>query len=788
MSDETGAVRATFFNQPWLLERYPPGTRLLLEGKAQAGRRFAVAAHAPAAAAPADEPGRSVGRYPATEGVSSTQIQALVRALRPALADVPETLPAEVRVRERLPERAAALAALHFPADGREAREGLRRLAFEELLEAQLRLLRHRRLRRADVRAPAVGPPGPLVHDWLEHALPFALTADQRAAIAAIDADLAREAPMQRLLMGEVGSGKTIVALYALLRAFEHGLQGVLMAPTETLAEQHFATLQALLPHAMTPAELLTGSLGARRRADILARLASGACGLAVGTHALIEDDVTFDRLAVAVVDEQHRFGVRQRAALDRKGPSAPAGRLAPHVLHMTATPIPRTLALTRFGDLDRTALRELPHGRRPVRTYVASSEAARTRAYERMREELRAGRQAFVVCPLVEESEVLQARAASAEYERLAAGELRDFRVVLMHGQMAVRERQRAIESFAAGAADVLVATTVIEVGIDIPNATVMLVEDAERYGISQLHQLRGRIGRGGQESLCLLFGSRRSPRLRALARHRDGFALAEIDMSLRGEGDAAGVRQSGLPEFEFASLPADASLLESARRWAAGAARARPGATRSRARPARPSRRRALAACTGADSRVRVIAGRLGGRRLQAPRGRATRPTSERVREALFSLLGPHVAAARVLDLFAGTGALGIEALSRGASRTVFMEQDHAALAVLRANIAALQLGDAEAEVRRAGALAGLRAAAAGGETYDLVFVDPPYAEVPLWARELADALPPVLAPHAFVAVESARRAPLRLQLEIWRERRYGDTSLTIHRHDEP
>jgi ATP-dependent DNA helicase RecG len=570
VSDETGALRATFFNQPWLLERYPPGTRLLLEGRAQAGRRFAISAHAPAAASLAREPERSIGRYPATEGVTSTQIQALLRALRPALADVPETLPAEVRVRERLPERAAALSALHFPDETCEAREGLRRLAFEELLELQLRLLRHRRLRRAGARAPVVGPPGALVHDWLARCLPFQLTADQRAAMAAIDEDLAREAPMQRLLMGEVGSGKTIVALYALLRAFEHGLQAVLMAPTETLAEQHFATLQALLPNAMTPVELLTGSVGARRRADILARLASGACGMAVGTHALIEDDVTFERLALVVVDEQHRFGVRQRAALDRRGQSGPGGRLAPHVLHMTATPIPRTLALTRFGDLDRTTLHELPHGRRPVRTYAASSEDQRARAYERMREELRAGRQAFVVCPLVEESDLLQARAASAEYERLAAGELRDFRVVLMHGQMVARERQRAIEAFAAGEAQVLVATTVIEVGIDIPNATVMLVEDADRYGISQLHQLRGRIGRGGHESLCLLFGPRGSPRLRALVQHHDGFALAEIDMRLRGEGDAAGVRQSGLPEFQFASLPADADLLESARRWA--------------------------------------------------------------------------------------------------------------------------------------------------------------------------------------------------------------------------
>jgi ATP-dependent DNA helicase RecG len=284
---------------------------------------------------------------------------------------------------------------------------------------------------------------------------------------------------------------------------------------------------------------------------------------LLVGTHALIEEAVDFDRLAVAVVDEQHRFGVNQRRALDRKAPEG----VAPHVLHMTATPIPRTLALTAYGDLDVTVLRELPAGRRPIETHVASTERERSRAYDRIREELRAGRQAFVVCPLVEESEVLQARAATAEYERLRTGELADFRVVLLHGQLKPRDKQAAMAAFAAGGADVLVATTVIEVGIDVPNASVMLVENAERYGISQLHQLRGRIGRGPHDSLCLLFGPKESPRLRALAEHRDGFALAEIDLELRGEGEMLGTRQSGLAQFKVARLPEDAELLERAR-----------------------------------------------------------------------------------------------------------------------------------------------------------------------------------------------------------------------------
>jgi ATP-dependent DNA helicase RecG len=283
---------------------------------------------------------------------------------------------------------------------------------------------------------------------------------------------------------------------------------------------------------------------------------------LIVGTHALIEDAVQFARLGVVVVDEQHRFGVRQRAALDAKGP----GELSPHVLHMTATPIPRTLALASYGDLDFIVLRELPAGRRPIETFVCSSAAERSRAYDRIREELHAGRQAFVVCPLVEESEVLQARAATIEYERLRTGEFAEFEVALLHGQLPSAAKQRAMAAFASGAAQVLVATSVIEVGIDVPNATVMLVEDADRYGISQLHQLRGRIGRGPHPSLCLLFGSKESPRLRALASHRDGFRLAEIDLELRGEGELIGTRQHGQAVFRVARLPADAETLERA------------------------------------------------------------------------------------------------------------------------------------------------------------------------------------------------------------------------------
>jgi ATP-dependent DNA helicase RecG len=578
VADATGVMKAVFFNQPWLVNKYRPGTRLVLHGKYGGRSAFRVESHAVTSGGVGSAPD-GVAHYPATDGLSSTQIHALVAEWRGAAGDAIEPLPARLRAVERLPDRAAALDAAHFG----DHEGGRRRLAFDELLLTQLALRRRRDARRAAARAEPLASPGELTARWLRDVVPFAPTGDQRAAMAAIDADLGRDHPMQRLLMGEVGSGKTVVALYAMLRAVEQGAQAALMAPTETLAEQHFATLQALMPEArglrplaepfgLAPpgVALLTGATPAGRRADLLGKLASGQLSLLVGTHALIEEAVVFDRLAVIVVDEQHRFGVQQRLRLESKsrgsGPGGASGR-SPHVLHMTATPIPRTLALTAYGDLDVTVLRELPAGRRPIATHVANTEAERARAYARMREELAAGRQAYVVCPLVEESEALEARSATAEFERLRSGELRDFRLVLLHGRMTPREKQEAMASFAAGEADVLVATTVIEVGIDVPNASVMLVENAERFGISQLHQLRGRIGRGPHASLCLLFGPKESARLRALAEHRDGFKLAEIDLELRGEGELIGVRQSGMAAFRFARLPEDIEVLERAR-----------------------------------------------------------------------------------------------------------------------------------------------------------------------------------------------------------------------------
>jgi ATP-dependent DNA helicase RecG len=557
VADGTGVMEATFFNQPWLAGRYKPGTKLILTGKYQARNRFRVSGHA----LTQGDVGSEVATYPATDGITNGQILELVREHRAAAHHFVEPLPARIRAAEGLPDLPAAIEAAHFG----DQEGGRRRLAFDELLLTQVAFLKRRALRRHSTRAVPLAAARTMTADWAD-GLPFTLTEDQARAMAIVDEDLAQDRPMQRLLMGEVGSGKTVVALHAMLRAVEHGAQAALMAPTETLAEQHFATLQRLLPHAMVSVALLTGATPQSRRTDLLAKLASGELHLLVGTHALIEEPVEFDQLAVAVVDEQHRFGVNQRRALDRKGPPG----LAPHVLHMTATPIPRTQALTAYGDLDTTVLRELPAGRRPIATHVANTAAERERAYVRIREELDQGRQAFVVCPLVEASEALEARAATVEYERLKRDVFPDRRLVLLHGRMTPREKQEAMLEFAAGNADVLVATTVIEVGIDVPNATVMLVEDAERFGISQLHQLRGRVGRGEHASLCLLFGPKESRRLQALEEHGDGFRLAEIDLELRGEGELVGVRQSGAGSFRFAQLPDDAHLLDRARHHA--------------------------------------------------------------------------------------------------------------------------------------------------------------------------------------------------------------------------
>jgi ATP-dependent DNA helicase RecG len=560
VGDESGAIRATWFNQPWLASKLTEGTQMLLTGSADK-RGFRVSEYELSG----DAGEGLVPIHPGTEQLKAQRLRQWMEQAIASVGNVLEPLPAQLRARRGLPGAADAIRAVHFPENSEEVEAARERLRFEELFLYQAILATRKRSHRAARPAPRLGKPGESVGRWIE-SLPFEPTRDQLKAFDEIDGDLDSGEPMQRLLMGEVGSGKTVVALYSMLRALEAGFQAVLMAPTETLAEQHAVTLGRLLAEEATPFALLTGATPAAQRRQYLERLATGELGLIVGTHALIEPAVRFARLGLCVVDEQHRFGVEQRKALDSKGVDG----LAPHILHMTATPIPRTLSLTAYGDLDTTALHELPSGRKPVQTRVVE-EDERAGAYEFIGGQLREGRQAFVVCPLVEESEKMQGRAAEVEAERLAAGELRDFRVGVIHGQMRSLDKAAAMEAFGAGATDVLVATTVIEVGIDVPNATVMVIEGAERYGISQLHQLRGRVGRGEHASCCLLFpedaGGLARRRLKAVERESDGFKLAEVDLSLRGEGEVLGTRQHGLPRFAVAELPEDAPALEVAR-----------------------------------------------------------------------------------------------------------------------------------------------------------------------------------------------------------------------------
>ena len=456
--------------------------------------------------------------------------------------DFPDPLPAELRQRLGLPLVPDALTALHRPRRGDDAEVGRRRLAFDELLAFQLAIARRTREREAE-QAPALGEPGELVARYLA-LLPFELTPHQVEAVGQIDADLARPTPMQRLLQGDVGSGKTVVALYALLRAVEAGLRGALMAPTETLAEQHFLTIEPLCAELGVPVALLTGTT----KGEI------ADAGIVVGTHALIQEGVELRDLAVAVVDEQHRFGVEQRRRLA-------VGR-SPHVLHMTATPIPRTLALTVYGDLAVSGIPEERAGE----------------AYRRLRRLLEEGRQAYVVCPLIEESETSVARAAEQEADRLRRAELRGLRIGCLHGRLRPAERRDLMQRFKARELDVLVATTVIEVGVDVANATVMIVQEADRFGLAQLHQLRGRVGRGAEQSYCLLISRAKEEltdsareRLDALVESTDGFELAERDLEIRGEGQLLGTRQAGLSDLKFTKLRADRPLLEQARRAAA-------------------------------------------------------------------------------------------------------------------------------------------------------------------------------------------------------------------------
>jgi ATP-dependent DNA helicase RecG len=564
VADETGEIKATWFNQPWLEQRLRPGTEIRLRGRANKFG-FAVSSY------DLDEEAETADFapvYPATEDLSQKKLRELRGQVLPLARDAGEPLPADLRVGYELPLRADALVAVHRPRALVEAETGRRRLAFDELLVLRLALARTAAA-RARTSAEPLGTPGELAAAYRE-ALPFELTPDQERAMDEIDADLDRSTPMHRLLQGDVGSGKTVVALHALLRAVESGRQAALMAPTETLAEQHYLTVEELCGPLGLRVSLLTSSLPARERRLVRQHIASGDAPLVVGTHALIQEDVEFRDLAVVVVDEQHRFGVGQRSAL--------AERRAPHVLHMTATPIPRTLALTVYGDLDVSELTVLPANRKPVITRWIPEERA-SEAYQRLTRLLREGRQAYVVCPLIEQSETSRARAAEHEAERLRTHELRDFRVGCVHGKLRPAERRDLMARFKARELDVLVATTVIEVGVDVPNATVMIVQEADRFGLAQLHQLRGRVGRGAEQSYCLLVSRPREEltesaveRLEAMVETTDGFELAERDLEIRGEGQLLGARQSGFSDLRFVRLRRDQELLERAREAAAG------------------------------------------------------------------------------------------------------------------------------------------------------------------------------------------------------------------------
>ena len=577
LADGTGMIEATWFNQPYLAERIKPGRQIVVSGKVDEylGR--------PCFTSPEWEPlqkellhtGRIVPVYPLTEGISARWLRRLVKRTVDYWAPrVPDSLPASVAEAHGLLDLPTAIGQAHFPDDHQLLEKARYRLAFDEVFVFQLALLRQRRQWRS-----APGRELTIDDESLQAfvlGLPFKLTSAQQRALGQIVADIRAPCPMNRLLQGDVGSGKTVVAAAALALVVGAGAQGAMMAPTEILAEQHHATLTQLLsdlPGRPITVRLLTSSVTGPDRKAIYAGLADGSVDIVVGTQALIQEGVTFHDLALVVVDEQHRFGVRQRAALRQKGRTQegePAdAEYNPHMLVMTATPIPRSLQLTIWGHLDVSVIDEMPPGRQPVTTRLILPRE-RERAYAFLRSQVEKGRQAFIICPLVEESERIEARAAVKEYERLQKRVFPDLRLGLLHGRLKAGEKEATMAAFARGELDVLVATSVVEVGIDVPNATVILIEGAERFGLAQLHQFRGRVGRGEHPSYCLLSTESTSPeaeeRLAAVEATTDGFELAQKDLDLRGPGEFLGTRQSGFPELRMASLT-DLRLLETAR-----------------------------------------------------------------------------------------------------------------------------------------------------------------------------------------------------------------------------
>jgi ATP-dependent DNA helicase RecG len=573
VSDAGARIVASWFGQRYLAKTLQRGQRLVLHGKVERFQDRLALKVADFEIVESDgeddrlHTGRLVPVYSTTEGLTQRPLRRLMwNIVEKYAADIPEMLPETIRVRRRLPPLAEAVRAAHFPPSEAAAAASRRRLAFDDffLLQVGLAILRARVTR---ARGIAMRPPGRLV-ERLRASLPFALTGAQERVWREIREDMASPYPMHRLLQGDVGSGKTIVAALAVLTAIEAGYQAAVMAPTEILAEQHHATFRRLLEPLGLEVALLTSALTAKERSARRAALAAGEIACAIGTHALVQQGVAFKSLGLAVVDEQHRFGVHQRARLRGKGER-------PDLLVMTATPIPRTLALTLYGDLDVSVLDELPPGRQPVVT-VARTETKRPDIYAFLRDQLAAGRQIYVVYPLVEESEAVDLKAATDMARQLQQGPFRDFTVGLLHGRLGSDEKDAIMQRFKAREIHLLVSTTVIEVGIDVPNAAVMLIEHAERFGLSQLHQLRGRVGRGPWKSYCILLTAARLSedarrRIAAMTETNDGFRIAEVDLELRGHGEFFGTRQSGLPEFRAARLPQDLPILEEARREAA-------------------------------------------------------------------------------------------------------------------------------------------------------------------------------------------------------------------------
>jgi ATP-dependent DNA helicase RecG len=571
LSDGTGTIKATWFNQPYLVRQLRPGRQVVLSGKVDLylGRLIFQSPEWELLDRELIHTARIVPVYPLTEGLGAKWMRRLMRRTVDTWAPrVTDPLPDDVRQRWNLFELTQALIQIHFPDSHDALRQARRRLSFDEFLLIQLGALHQRHLWRKEEGQP-LRTDEAVLSAFLE-GLPFKLTGAQQRVLSEILADLQQPRPMSRLLQGDVGSGKTVVATAAMLVTAANSAQSVLMAPTEILAEQHFNTISRLLDREggdsgsrpLARIGLLTGSLKQSEKEARRQEIAMGEVNIVVGTHALIQEGVEFDDLALAIIDEQHRFGVAQRGSLRSKGH-------APHVLVMTATPIPRTLALTIYGDLDISVIDEMPPGRQEIKTkWLAPRE--RERAYRFVRHQIQQGRQAFIICPLIEESDKVEAKAAVAEYQRLQREVFPDLKLGLLHGKMRPDEKDAVMAKFYQGELDVLVSTPVVEVGIDVPNATVMLIEGANRFGLAQLHQFRGRVGRGEHQSYCLLVADTVSQdaeaRLMAVEATQDGFELAEEDLKLRGPGEFFGTRQSGLPELRVARL-SDMDVLEQAR-----------------------------------------------------------------------------------------------------------------------------------------------------------------------------------------------------------------------------